>query len=1506
MADSKIPPVPFFDSVIGDERTQMGPKWDRWLLRLENYMIAENITTDARKRATLLHYVGEKTFEDFLTLPNTGNDYKTAKDKLTDHFKPQVFTEYSKAVFRNMRQETSETIDAYYVRLKKQAGLCGFDDTEIKSHIVQTCRDSKVRNKYLKPSNDEKTLTDVLNDARNNELCALQNAEIEKTLNLPSNSSNSSESVNVMQRGRGSQPRGRGRGNWNKGRGRGFTPQNTSGGRNFSQQGASGGSNATQCMNCGGVFPHRGGFSACPAFNSECGNCGRIGHFGSLCRSSQSQGGHNHRGQNRGRNRGQNRGFNRGGQDNRRSNRGRNNRNHWGGNRDYNGRNNRVHNVEDDELNSDSDYLFHIDLCDDVNCDYTKCTDNDNIKCPINCYHIKCSVHDHIKCSINDVKCSVNDVTCPVNDVNEQVMNVSFPKFKVQLLDVPVQMIADTAASCSIVDECTYDKLLAKKFPLGRKSNVKPYGCSTIQSKGSFQTTVSFQDRSVEERFHVMPGNNGCLLSLKASQALQLVQLSDHVVNKIENQYLSQIRNKFPSVLSGVGLMKDYKVKLHVDSSVKPVAQPHRRIPFHLRKKVEDKLKSLQEADIIEPVTGPTPWVSPIVVVPKRNSEEIRICTDMRQANKAIIRERHITPTLKEIQARVNGSQVFSKIDLRSGYNQLLLDENSRYITTFSTHAGLFRAKRLCFGISSASEVFQAAVAHVLSDIPNAINISDDIIIFGTDKKQHDQVLMQTCARLAEYGLTINTAKCEFGLEKISFFGMVFGPDGMSPDPEKIKSLKQMKPPTNIAEVRSLLGMVNYSSRYIPNYASIMEPITRLTRKQSKFQWGLEQQQAFNTVIQKLSENPVLAYYNVDLPTQILVDASPVGIAALLTQKHKGESKVVAYASRSLTDTERRYCQLEREALACVWGLEHFHLHVYGKPEIEVLTDHKPLLGLFGNPNAKLSARLERWSLRLQPYQPIIKYRRGSDNPADYLSRHPESKTTHRSITAPVEEYVHMLADVAVPKAMTMNEIVNATENDETLKLVKFIVQNNSWNHVKDRSIDSDVRVDYKVLDSFRRVSLELCVTANGLILRGSRIVIPEVLQQHVVNLAHEGHQGINKTKALLREKVWFPGIDDMVARKIAECVTCRSTHDSKPREPLQMTVLPDRPWQAISMDFYGPLPSGHYLLVVMDDYSRFPEVKITTSTSAKQTLSALDEIFSSRGVPEVVRSDNGSPFQSEAFKLYAAELGFRHRKVTPYWPEANGGAESFMKGLGKTTRSSQLAHRDWKRDMYRFLANYRATPHQTTGKPPATVLNGYPIRIKLPEFSDILEKDPAGIGERDRQAKNKMKYYAERRRNIKPGTLGIGDKVLLKRMTPQNKLSTKFDPNPYQVIDRKGSMIIAQRGTEIKARNSIHCKRLVTEKEPLLFDHKYDDDVIDVDDQIDVPEGVPIVDVPEVASPQRASPQRASPQRTSPQRANLQRNSSQRNLNVSDRPKRVSNPPRHLQDFVVKMPKLN
>ena len=563
----------------------------------------------------------------------------------------------------------------------------------------------------------------------------------------------------------------------------------------------------------------------------------------------------------------------------------------------------------------------------------------------------------------------------------------SLPSFKINIDQTEIVALADSGSTVNIVSSETFNSLSVKHNLERSSSNVFSYNSEkALDTLGTFYAKVSHAGKSANAKFQVVPGNACPIIGWETSQELGLLSLCQSINNS------NAILDQYPELFNGVGKLKDFKVKLHVDESVTPVAQTHRRTPFHVRKDVERQLEHDTELGIVEKTSGPTPWVSPIVCVPKPKSGKIRVCVDMRQANKAIKRERHSMPTIDELVTELSGASVFSKLDLNQGYNQLELDESSRYITTFATHLGLRRYTRLFFGINSAAEVFQEAIHNVLQGITGAINISDDILIFGKTQSEHDENLRNTLKRLSEKGLTLNREKCELNVKSVEYFGHVFSGKGVSASETKVDAIRNMPSPTNVHELRSLLGMMNYcGSRFVPDYAGLTYELRQLTKKNVSWSWTNEHENAVKTLKEAVARNVTLNYFNANRKTELYCDASPVGLCAILTQiDENGERNVVQFASRSLSNVESRYSQTEREALAVVFGCEHFHMFLYGNPFV-VVTDHKPLTYMYGLTATmqKLTPRLERWALRLQPYNITVTYKPGNENPADYLSRHP-------------------------------------------------------------------------------------------------------------------------------------------------------------------------------------------------------------------------------------------------------------------------------------------------------------------------------------------------------------------------------------------------------------------------------------------------------------------------------------------------------------------------------------
>ena len=519
---------------------------------------------------------------------------------------------------------------------------------------------------------------------------------------------------------------------------------------------------------------------------------------------------------------------------------------------------------------------------------------------------------------------------------------------KIKVNNKFVYMHVDSGAEANIMNEGCYSKLDPKPKLKSTSVKLKPYKSKPIPCKGYFTAEVAANGLNKKDvKIYVTEGNEGRNLLGKYTafelnileinlqaisqqgeerdkgrkvEHLSYEEMKKHLSSKEEGlkvlkrikcegneeDMVDALKKEFPTVFKGIGKHRFREVKLIADEDVKPMIQPMRRIPFARRDKLEEILKELEMEDVIEDVNGPTEWISNVVMTPKAEPGQMRMNIDMTGVNKAVKRTRHVIPTVEEMKVELNGMKHFSKIDLKHGYMQFQLEEGSRHLTTFYTHKGLRRAKRLMFGINSASEIFNEEIKQTISDIENALNIYDDIVVCGRNKAEHDLALCLVFQRLRDCGLTVNLKKCVFNKPKIEFFGIIFSEKGTSPSQEKIEALKKMKRPESAAEVRSFLGMANFSCHFIRNYSAITAPLRELTKKRARFVWTEECQTAFMKICDSLSEKSLNAYFNPKRETKVIVDGSKKdGLGAMLTQKEGREWEVIRYDSRPLEEAEK-------------------------------------------------------------------------------------------------------------------------------------------------------------------------------------------------------------------------------------------------------------------------------------------------------------------------------------------------------------------------------------------------------------------------------------------------------------------------------------------------------------------------------------------------------------------------------------------------------------------------
>ena len=449
---------------------------------------------------------------------------------------------------------------------------------------------------------------------------------------------------------------------------------------------------------------------------------------------------------------------------------------------------------------------------------------------------------------------------------------------------------------------------------------------------------------------------------------------------------------------------------------------------------------------------------------------------------------------------------------------------------------------------------------------------------------------------------------------------------------------------------------------------------------------------------------------------------------------------------------------------------------------------------------------MERHKLRVQHFDFRVEYRPGSNNPTDYNSRHPLPDVPEED----EEVYINSVVDSNLPDAITLSMLQRATNESDTLAKLKYCIMKKGF-----------IPQDCQELKPYQMVFNELSIVQQ-LILRGNRIVVPKSLQASLVELGHIGHQGVTKVKQYLRSRVWFPKMDSMIEEFAQTCLSCQTSTPANLCEPDKTSEMPQRPWQYLAMDFKGPIGQSFYFFLVIDEFSKFPEVEIVESTAADEVLPKLDRILGTHGIPEKIKSDNGPPFNSHDMKEYAQKRGFVHQKITREHPKANGLAENFMRMLRKVAHTAIIEHKDPKEEVHKYLMNYRATPHSTTGKSPAEMLFGRPLQTSIP----VIDKKTYVTDEMRRnlmERADKSKKYNDARRNAKPSKISEGDMVLAK----QKKSTTKpfFDPEPYKVESKKGSMIIATRGKKKLVRDSSRFKKITLRPKTTQRHHPPNDD---------------------------------------------------------------------------------
>nr|XP_055037759.1 uncharacterized protein K02A2.6-like [Misgurnus anguillicaudatus] len=602
-------------------------------------------------------------------------------------------------------------------------------------------------------------------------------------------------------------------------------------------------------------------------------------------------------------------------------------------------------------------------------------------------------------------------------------------------------------------------------------------------------------------------------------------------------------------------------------------------------------------------------------------------------------------------------------------------------------------------------EHLQKRISQLIDGVDGVLCHADDVLVIGKDRAEHDDRLHRVLQKFREAGLTLNE-KCQFALTEIRFLGHVINNQGIRADPGKIKAILDMPEPKDVADVRRFMGMVNFVGKFSPRLPDLTKPIRDLLKTENSWTWGAPQQKAFLETKKELGSETVLAQYSPNHETMVSADASSYGLGGVFAQKQTdGEWRPVVFISRSLTKTESRYAQIEKEALAVTWACERLRGYLSGL-DFTIRTDHKPLITLLKSRALDdLPPRIIRFRLRLLRFNFNIIHVPGKNLiTADALSRAPLPATATEAeldLERECKAYLDSVVDSLPATPTKLEQIKGALTSDDICKRLSRYIANGWPGHRRD--------VPEQLLSYWPHRSL--LHEGRGLLMKGERLIIPECMRPDILQRLHQGHQGINKCLARARESVWWPGITSAVKQMVERCQIC-AREAQIPAEPLLTTELPNRPWQRVAADLFQ-WQNGNYL-VMIDYFSRYIEVcSLQSSTSAKQTIARFKAVFARYGCPEVLVTDNGPQFSCYEFAQFAQDYDFTHVTSSPYYPRGNGEAERAVR-----TVKSLLAKEG---DFHKALLAYRATP-LAQGSSPAQLLMGRRIRTPVPVSPEQLQ----------------------------------------------------------------------------------------------------------------------------------------------------------------------------------------
>lgn len=865
---------------------------------------------------------------------------------------------------------------------------------------------------------------------------------------------------------------------------------------------------------------------------------------------------------------------------------------------------------------------------------------------------------------------------------------------------------------------------------------------------------------------------------------------------------VNEFPDLFPDEIPGMPPERDLEFTIDLVPGTGPISKaPYRMAPAEM-KELKTQLEDLLEKGYIRPSSSP--WGAPVLFVKKKDGG-LRLCIDYRELNNATIKNKYPLPRIDDLFDQLKGAGVFSKIDLRSGYHQLRIAESDIPKTAFRTRYGHYEFTVMPFGLTNAPAVFMDLMHRTFRPYLDkfVVVFIDDILVYSKDREAHEGHLREVLSTLREHQLYAKLSKCEFWLEKVAFLGHVISKEGILVDPAKITAVSEWPTPKRATDIRSFLGLAGYYRRFVKDFSIIARPMTNLMKKENKFLWSQECEEAFQTLKEKLTTAPVLALPDDSGQFEVYSDASRYGLGCVLMQNRK----VIAYASRQLKPYEVNYPTHDLELAAIVFALKIWRHYLYGVT-CKIYTDHKSLKYLFTQ--KELNMRQRRWLELIKDYDLDIQYHEGKANVvADALSR----KSSH-SVNAMV------LPDQLCVEFQKMNlEVMEPGEVTELLSTLSM--QPSIFDEIRDsqagdkklgelrRKVEDDQTIDFKVFDDGSlRFKGRWCVPPT----RGD-------LKHRLMEEAHSSpysiHPGGDKLYKDLKKTFWWPNMKREIAEFVAKCLTCQKvkTEHKRPQGKVQPLEVPSWKWDSIAMDFVGALPrtkkGNDTIWVVVDRLTKsavFIPMKNTWSMD-QLARAYVKYVVKYHGVPKDIVSDRDSRFLSNFWQSLQKAMGTKLLMSTAFHPATDGQTERTIQTLEDMLRSCAMEYQgSWEDYLDLIEFSYNNSYHSSIGMAPFEALYGRKCRSPVcwsdisesvvlgPEFIEETVKQVKLIQDKIKVSQDRQKSYADLKRRDEE--YEVGEMVLLKispmkgvmRFGKKGKLSPKYI-GPYKILDKVGKV---------------------------------------------------------------------------------------------------------------------